>query len=905
MLYSLDNRSRKQFVKKYAGGKGYNLFLLSNNGFCVPEYKILGYHAFLDYMKGNAISSTIDKIISNLDSYLTMEKGEEVHNQIETLFLNGKFSPELESIIEKLFIEFGQQNISIRSSAAGEDSAAHSFAGQLSSYLFINDLNEAKYAIKKCWASGFTARSLAYRLQKGINISDTRVSVILQKMIDPDVSGVIFSQNLIESKPAEIIISAVYGVGEGLVSGSLDADTFYIHRINKQIRSEIAKKRSRFIQDSNNPGHCIEKENALDIHDKACLSDEAIQALTDLSIQIEDFFNFPQDIEFAVKNNQIYILQARPVTATEKQSLFFKGRQAFLWDNSNIIESYPGVTTPLTFSFASHAYYKAYKQMAVFGGIDDATLTENEQTFRNMIGIIDGRIYCGLTNWYKLLSLIPGFKGNKSFMETMMGVSETLPPDIAETLKTGEIKLTLKDRFAKLRAGYQVMNVNFTIKRRVKLFFERFWEIFNSYSGMDYSRLNTDDTLRYFQEYNNQMLENWKTPLANDFLLMLYFGILKKLTEKWCSELGDRLYNDLISGEGGLESAEPTHKIISLTAMVKKDPVLNEMFTSLEPENIFELIHRKPEFKSFNAEIEAYIQQFGFRCMSEQKLEEVDLWTDPGYLFIMIKNYLRAGKYNIEEFLKDEKKLRIEAQAKIDKHLKGSKKKIFYWILKNARLAVKNRENMRFARTRYFGLVRRMFIGVGDDLTCKGILDQQMDVFYLTVEELIAFSEGRSYHRNLKPLVNIRKKEYEAYIKNDEPSERFYTRGLVYIGNNWQQNAFLPEEDLPEGTLKGLPCSQGTVEGKVKIILSPGDNLELNGEILVTSRTDPGWVPIYPSISGLAIERGSLLSHSAIVARELGIPTVIKVRGLLDKVKSGVLLHLDGSKGVLKILSQE
>jgi pyruvate,water dikinase len=384
---------------------------------------------------------------------------------------------------------------------------------------------------------------------------------------------------------------------------------------------------------------------------------------------------------------------------------------------------------------------------------------------------------------------------------------------------------------------------------------------------------------------------------------MLHFGVLKKLTEKWCSSLGDQLYNDLLSGEGGLESAEPTHKIVLLTSLVKKNPALEELFLSADAESLFETIKRKPEFAEFNKGVEDYIERFGFRCMSEQKLEEIDLKTDPSYLFSMIKNYLRAGNYDLDEFLKDEKKLRLAAEAKVNGHLRGIKKKVYYWSLRNARLAVKNRENTRFARTRYFGLVRYMFQAIGEDLTKNGVLDHPMDVFYLTIEEIIAYSEGRSIHKNLKPLIKARQEELEHYQQQDDPNERFYTRGVVYTGNSWQQQELEIDEDLPEGTLKGLACSPGTIEKEVKVILSPKDDLEINGEILITSRTDPGWVPIYPSISGLAIERGSLLSHSAIVARELGIPTVIKIKGLLEKVKTGDRIFLDGEKGIIKILN--
>ena len=176
------------------------------------------------------------------------------------------------------------------------------------------------------------------------------------------------------------------------------------------------------------------------------------------------------------------------------------------------------------------------------------------------------------------------------------------------------------------------------------------------------------------------------------------------------------------------------------------------------------------------------------------------------------------------------------------------------------------------------------------------------DVFYLTVEELIAFSEGRATLTNLKKLCELRKEEFHTYRDKDEPDERFYTRGVVYIGNAWNNKDIDSDLKFPKDTLKGVPCCPGKVTGTTKVILSQEDDLSLNGEILATSRTDPGWVPLFPSISGLLIERGSLLSHSAIVARELGVPTIIKVNNLLDHIHTGDELSMDGSQGIIRIL---
>jgi pyruvate,water dikinase len=196
-----------------------------------------------------------------------------------------------------------------------------------------------------------------------------------------------------------------------------------------------------------------------------------------------------------------------------------------------------------------------------------------------------------------------------------------------------------------------------------------------------------------------------------------------------------------------------------------------------------------------------------------------------------------------------------------------------------------------------------MFHGVGKDFTARGIINAPEDIFYLQMDELAGALEGHLTVQEPKLLVELRKKQYEGYAAI-EPSSRFMTRGPVYWMNEHTEPEQETEEDtnLPPNTLKGVGCCPGVIEGTVKVILSPKDNLELNGEILVTLRTDPGWIPLYPSASALLVERGGLLSHSAIVAREMGLPTIVSLKGLTQKLKSGMRVRVNGESGIVTVL---
>lgn len=299
-----------------------------------------------------------------------------------------------------------------------------------------------------------------------------------------------------------------------------------------------------------------------------------------------------------------------------------------------------------------------------------------------------------------------------------------------------------------------------------------------------------------------------------------------------------------------------------------------------------------------------YIDRYGFRCMSEMKLEQKDLHQEPSLFFVFLKNLINCGQTDIHEYEEREKSIRRNAEALLEKNLSGLKKIVYKWSLKHARKAVMNRENTRFARTRIYGVVRSMFYAIGEDFAKTNIIDKKEDIFYLSFQELKGAMEGTNAVINLRLLIDVRKKEYERY-KDIEPAPRFMTRGPVYWNNihtEKEVEVVFDESTLLPNQMKGTPCSPGEVIGIIKVIMGPEDDMTLNGEILVTDRTDPGWIPLYPSLSGLLVERGGLLSHSAIVAREMGLPTVVGVKGLTKKLKSGMKVKMNGETGLIEIL---
>jgi rifampicin phosphotransferase len=891
------------FARREAGGKGFNLYRMSQLGLPVPEFSVLGRRFFDRYLEDSGLGPRIAALLSELAAGRATP--EDVEARVGAWMEETPLGGEIEEWVARAYGAVGRgETISVRSSASDEDSAAHSFAGQLASFLYVAGLEEAGLCLRRCWASGFSARGLHYRRERGLPMSGIAVAVVFQRMIDPDTSGVMFTCDPATGAASRYVVSAVYGVGEGLVSGALDADTYDLDAGTGDLREQHVVKKTEAMR-AGAAGACRRQPVPEALQERSCLSEKELRTLWELGRRVAEHWRAPQDLEWAMAGGQAYLLQTRPVTTLDRSTEGYPN----LWDNSNIVESYGGLTSPLSFSFALRNYKNVYVQFCEILGVPPRVVRDMESTLGNMLGCIRGRVYYNLYNWYKLVGVLPGFRHNRKFMETMMGVRQTLSGEIAERVRPHPSWDTWRGALRRIRVGVAFFYYHLRIQPMVDAFLRFFNRSYLAFRDRDYGCMASDEIFASYLEMEREMLGRWKAPIINDFLCMVHFGILRTLVERWLPALGDDIQNDLIAGDGALESAEPTRVLLRLARRAAGEPALRSLLLEIPAADLMEALHHAPEHARFRAEIAGYIDRFGFRCMNEMKLEETDLYGDPGFLFVVLKNYLRAPSIPDPDAQEArERERRRGAEERVRGALGWWRCRIFFWSLHHARKAVRNRENTRFARTRAYGVTRTMFHAMGADLAARGILRSPGDIFFLTLEEVSGLHQGTLPATDLAGLAALRRRDYARFEEGEEPPPRFQTRGPVY----WR-NPLAAEEDgaarpaqAPAGAdLAGMPCCPGVVEGVVKVVQSPHDDLSLRGEILVAPRTDPGWVPLYPSVSGLLVEKGSLLSHSAIVAREMGLPAIVGIEGLIRTLHTGMRVRMDGKSGTITILGPE
>lgn len=907
--YIISERENADLIAKKGGGKAYGLSkVVGANLPCAPFIVLSS-----DFMKHFLVECQLEISVNEDDDF------DKVSKSINEKIMSAKIPLDMHSQLFSALSSHGlnDQYLAVRSSGLDEDSLSHSFAGQFESFLYQRSPGDIVDSVKKCMASAYSSRCLSYRKANNMPLNDIQMAIVIQKMIDSSVSGVSFSRNPVSPTDRDnMIIDSVYGLGEGLVSGRYDADSYLVSRAGPSIVKTIASKTHKLVnnldrQDSDISG-LVEVEVLKDIQERSSLTDNEISQIKDYTLKMEEFLGCAVDLEWGIERDQLYILQVRPITNLPIDAFFdssVNGDYPSLWDNSNIVESYSGVTSPLTFSFASFAYRQVYIQFCQVMGVPATLIEENEATFRNMLGLVRGRIYYNLINWYKLILMLPGSSSNKDFMETMLGVKKNIGKEnekLFEFIKTPPKYSVV----AKIKLGVLTIFRFLTIHRIEKAFKSEFNRFYDVAIDKNYRSMSLTELGQYYTHLNEKMLSNWKAPIINDYLCMVFFGVLKKLCAAWVpKELSETLQNDLISGEGDVLSTEPTRLLVKMAYTLKKDfPQDCQASEDLESEEISRrYLSRKFHQKSTEM-MDAYLLKFGFRCVNELKLEEDDLFEDPSFAFSVIKNYLKQPLEKLQES-EHSSEIRDNAEKVVYENIPFPKRLIFNWVLKHARSAVKRREDLRFDRTKIFGIARRIFRGIGHNLFLLKKLDEEKDVFFLGVEEIIAFIEGRSLTEDLRSLVEIRKSDFNSFHNSFDPPERFMSLGAA--GLSFQYPDVLNDLDLLKSEIKvsddpnlltGTSCCPGKVSGKVLVAKTPNEAKSINGEILVTARTDPGWVPLYPSASGLLIERGSLLSHSAVVAREMGLPTIVGVTGgLLNRLKTGDEVAVDAGKGEIRI----
>jgi rifampicin phosphotransferase len=751
----------------------------------------------------------------------------------------------------------GPGPFAVRSSGTQEDGTGHSFAGQFESHLDVAP-DQVATKIAEVRASAFSENILTYCRERNLP-APSAPTVLVQQMISPRCAGVAFSADPVTGQRGVAVVSAVAGTGDKLVSGEVDGETWRLSLSNDIITRPP----------------------------DSLLSESDAAAISSLARRCETACGLPQDIEWAIDGSgKLWLLQSRPITTL---GLIPDPDDTLqVWDNSNIAESYGGVTTPLTFSFARRIYESAYREFCILMSVPADRVERSEEVFPKMLGLIRGRVYYNLPNWYRVLALLPGFQLNRSFMEQMMGVREPLPDEIVLQIVAENKSNRLADSLALLRTCIGLVRQLTGLSGQIARFKVRLDSALAA-PPSPLPRMRGEELVLHYRDLERQLLKKWDAPLVNDFFAMIFYGVLRSLCVKWLGDQSGTFQNELLLDGGDIISAEPPRRIMKMAALASDiAPLLAD--PDVHTHKKIAALRDHPELA---AAFESYLTDFGDRCLEELKLESPTVRDDPASLLISIG--VMSGRPEVKQ---------CEEPASTDPaaRLGPVKRMIFRYVLRQARERVRARENLRFERTRLFGRVRSIFRELGARLHADGILASPHDVFYLEAGEIFGAWEATGTTADLDKLARQRRAEFSNYENTPAPPDRFQTRGSPHRHEHFEPSR--PAESL-EASLNGSGACPGRVTGRVRVVLDPrGARLE-PGEILVALQTDPGWVVLFPTAAGLLVERGSLLSHSAIVSRELRLPCIVSLPGITRTLKTGDWVEMDGALGTVRILKSQ
>lgn len=733
----------------------------------------------------------------------------------------------------------------VRSSGRAEDGVDHSHAGQFATVLNV-EAPDVLDAARKVWASGFSQTVAAYRALK-TGAEAEAPAIVVQTMVPARAAGVAFSADPVARLRGRTVIAAIAGLGEALVSGEADGEDWTIDASGAILTAPLQPQ-------------VLTKADA--------------RAVADLARRAEAAFGVPQDIEWAFDGPRLYILQSRPIT-TPLNAPPAVDTALMVFDNSNIVESYPGLVSPLTYSFARYVYARVYHAFVRILGVSETKIAANTAVFENMLTRLDGRVYYNLGNWYRALALLPGFSLNRGYMETMMGVDDPLPVELSASIgaKPPTGIAALREWARLVRLGFGLGWQALLLPRTRRRFYARLEAALAL--GRGHGSANLTTLAAEYRRIESTLLDQWDAPLINDFLCMITFGASRGILKRWGGEAGLAFHNDVMIGQGDIVSAEPAQRIARIGQMVRAAGIAD-----------VRLAGALAGHPAIAAEIDSYIGRFGDRCTQELKLESIPLSEDPTQLYAAI--HASAARVEIVRPVRAEPDWAALIQSPLRRGVARA-------ITTYAKARVRDRENLRFERTRIFGHARRVFLSIGRELTALGKIDTPRDVYLLTVEEVLGAIEGFGLSQNLRGLIELRRAEM-ATAGPDLP-ERLIHRGAAISAVTTAASAVGGHSGQ---TQTGTGCSAGTVTADARVIHDPRTESLAQGQILVARNTDPGWIAVFANAAAIVVERGSLLSHSAIVARELGIPCVVGIRNATTWIEDGARITVNGTTGEVR-----
>lgn len=799
-------------------------------------------------------------MIVTLENHMTTELGPKARNLFLLLEAGFQVPPffcvdqsfQEEEVLDCLAASFPDaRSFSVRSCASLEDSDNCSFAGQFQTFLRV-PREEVCMRIREVLSNAEHFERIPYCQARHLNPDAFQMHVMVQEMVEPELSGVLFTANP-QGILNESVIVCGKGSGDQVVEDRTDTTTYYYNLSDKTCYYEQTGEAPLLT------GAQIEE---------LILSAQRVRDL--LAPESDPGFRREFDLEFALWNEKVYFLQARPITSIDKTV------PVIILDNSNIVESYPGITLPLTQSFIRDAYYQVFKSLLLHLTGEPATVARIDETLQHMVDVANGRVYYRISSWYDVLLLLPFSSRLIPIWQEMMGVRDKS----VNSGMQGRIR-----RSTRLKVACSFFRLLRTCPGEMDRLDQYFQQIIQRFETLDITSEDNLVLLKHYQELKEMTVSRWDITLVNDMYGFLFTGLLKSRLKARHVPDYELAANRAICSVQKLESMKPVEQLQKLARQAREEDRLPQLRRIQANEDYFRYIQGSDD--AFSRALQDYIREFGDRNVEELKLESKTFRTDPVLLIRCILQYAESVPEPDSEAL---------AGACTDIPA-GTGLSAFF--AKKAALGIRNREKSRLHRGRLYGMMRSLVLQMGQNLYRQGRIAEPSDVFWLFCGEVEAAESDPAL--DLAGIIAGRKTEYSGYAALP-PYSRLIFSGEIRNKHPRQTRRMC--HDRTDRSYTGTPCSPGIAEGEVLLVTDPSPMLDTKGKILVTKMTDPGWVFLIAPAKAIVSEKGSLLSHTAIISRELKKPAVVGIEHITECLKTGDRVRVDGDRGIVTILSR-
>lgn len=873
MKYLLTWEEAFQSGVSLVGGKGWNLGRLDRYGFSIPQGGVLNAKAYDEYIKHNQLQ----EIVGNLISSTALENLDEADvkdrlGQLREKIMVGSMPP---SIAEELSGWLNSRDglkkaWAVRSSSVAEDSEKASFAGIHDSFLNVCGLDDILSAVKGCYASLWSPRAVAYRKKMNISDTDVKTAVVVMKMVEAKAAGVGFTCDLLSGRQDVMVVNANFGLGESVVSGTVEPDTYYLEAeaINagpRLIARKIGRKQGMTIRRENEGTQFIE---SAEISSQQVLRDKEIEKLGRLLLRVFDALGNSekhQDVEWVYDGREFVLVQARPVTTLPRKTFPVLKNQPDIWSNGNYRDAVPMVQSPLNRRLMKNIidtiHYTSFTRL-------DYQLPDGIQFSR----FYNGRLYCNLPAYQ--WGMYDSMGSRPEGFNVFWGGHQP-------TIDIGDLKP---------QPGFENRAMEFgALVNQARQNSAKIWEqVSTSVRKITEKRLEHWTDQDFITRYDE--LGRITGALANEFNSLAAVGsmpvvFLLETLNKYFEGRELMMLNALmVGGTEGITSADQGYKLVELAEITRKDADAAKYLsgTSFDPLVWEEL----PECSVFKQAFCEFIKEYGHRAVYELDIINPRWNEDPTYLLGIIQSTMNTA--DLGKLREEQKEKQKRAWLEIKDKVPASEHSSIRDLIRESQAGAAVREKTKSMLALIMNTYRIIARELGHRFYERALIKEPDDIFFCTWPELFSVLSCEWDGRGIQDLIAVRK-DWMREMESLAPPDVIYGETPKFTE---------PITGGSNNCLVGVPVATGKSSGSVRLISHPDEGGRLQpGEVMVAPSTDPGWTPLFLKAGAVVMETGGFLSHGAIVAREYGIPAVVNIPGVMGILEEGQTIVVDGDNG--------